>query len=66
MTRVADVSPPPASRHRFDACDSQWRPAERGPVLHCLMLPGHEGTHQAYYGDRLHEWPTPDGDVLAG
>ena len=27
--------------------------------LRCSALPGHPGTHTAYYADRLHEWPTP-------
>jgi hypothetical protein len=34
---------------------------EHGQVwLGCSALPGHTGTHTAYYRDRLHEWPAPN------
>lgn len=41
---------------RSDICGSECRSDRDGPTLRCLILRGHDGTHQAYYRDHLHEW----------
>ncbi|HQA78316.1 MAG TPA: hypothetical protein PLL50_08185 [Propionicimonas sp.] len=42
------------------SCGSQWSQRSDGPTLECRMAEHHDGAHQAYYGDRLHEWSDAD------
>lgn len=47
--------------NRLGACDAQLSlpPSESGATSGpcCSVLAGHAGNHQAYYRDRLYEWP---------
>lgn len=49
-------SQPASTIHRSDICGSESRADQDGATLRCLIRRGHEGTHQAYFRDHLHEW----------
>ena len=51
---------PPACRDRH-TIEDHGQPV----TLTCAIDAGHPGTHQAYYRDRLHSWPSHQAGKLS-
>jgi hypothetical protein len=59
---VVDRDPARVHYRGLASCETVWNDARGERLLRCLVIRGHEGAHQAYFGDRLFEWDSPGGD----